>query len=855
MNFFHRKKRIDGNAPTRMSVILLPIFLLSALLVSALFLTGCGNAAVPSEKSGTEAGAETNSGESVIGESTVGESTVGEVEVKADGNTSESTVGGIETDTADTTAITSLDQLKGKKVGVLTGSINEKNAKNYIPGCEVIYFNAISDLPLALTAGKIDAFVEDESTQRFVTQEYRNLKKLIRLCDCNYGLIFAKTEEGNRLCAQINEFLARIQSDGTFEEIDALWFEADDAEKMLDFSALTGENGTITMGVSTSVGYPFSYLKDGVVIGYDVDIVFRFCKEYGYDLEINDYSFAGLLAGVATGKCDLGGCGITISEERKESLLFSEPTYFSGSAVVVQKSEEEMRNTAASEDRATHTLEMSDKTDFLILQNKTIGILSGTISDQLLGDLLPECELKYLNSYSDLALALDTGKLFGYIADEPFARLLIQRYPDQRISLMGTQDDYAYVFGKSGRNSDHYRAQMNDFLRKIRENGTYQAIEDKWMNGGDPDPTVEMDDLTGENGTLRFAVCSSVGAPFCYLQNNQFEGFEVDLAVQFCREYGYDLKIVDFDFNGIMIAVSTGKCDFGAACITITQERKEFINFSDSHYSGGLVIVMKEDRSSDETILASTEQEDEPIIEEKTLFDKIKQGIDRTFVRENRWKVFLNGFGITMLITGVATACGSILGFLVFLLYRKNIKPVKVVVQVLSDIFQKTPVVVILMIFFYLIFREGHISSVKVSCVAFSFLFACTVISLLKVSAETVDRGQMEAALALGYSDTGSYLKIILPQTMNYFLPVYCDGIVNLIKATAIVGYIAVQDLTKVSDIIRSRTYDAFFPLISTAVIYFVAAWLLTLLIRGIQNWLNAKMDRTNRFLKGVKTK
>ena len=104
--------------------------------------------------------------------------------------------------------------------------------------------------------------------------------------------------------------------------------------------------------------------------------------------------------------------------------------------------------------------------------------------------------------------------------------------------------------------------------------------------------------------------------------------------------------------------------------------------------------------------------------------------------------------------------------------------------------------------------------------------------AMLKSGVGAVDKGQTEAAWALGYSDRRAFFRVVLPQALPHFFPAYKGEITATIKATAIVGYVAVQDLTKMGDIVRSRTYDAFFPLIAVAVIYFILAWLIGLLLK-----------------------
>ena len=118
----------------------------------------------------------------------------------------------------------------------------------------------------------------------------------------------------------------------------------------------------------------------------------------------------------------------------------------------------------------------------------------------------------------------------------------------------------------------------------------------------------------------------------------------------------------------------------------------------------------------------------------------------------------------------------------------------------------------------------------------------------------TVDRGQYEAAYALGHTNRHTFFRIILPQALPHIMPAYKGEIVGLIKATAIVGYIAVQDLTKMGDIVRSRTYEAFFPLIAITIIYFALESLLGFLIGRIRIRIDPKRRTPGRILKGVKT-
>ena len=185
---------------------------------------------------------------------------------------------------------------------------------------------------------------------------------------------------------------------------------------------------------------------------------------------------------------------------------------------------------------------------------------------------------------------------------------------------------------------------------------------------------------------------------------------------------------------------------------------------------------------------------------------------------------------------------------------RNGNKFTNAIAKVLVWLVQGMPVVVLLMILFYIIFAKTDINGTIVSIIGFTFVFGAGVFGMLKSGVGAVDKGQTEAAYALGYGDMKCFFRIILPQAIPHFLPAYKGEVVSLIKSTAIVGYIAVQDLTKMGDIVRGRTYEAFFPLIAVAIIYFILGGLLTFIVGKIEIGINPKRRKKEDILKGVMT-
>ena len=226
----------------------------------------------------------------------------------------------------------------------------------------------------------------------------------------------------------------------------------------------------------------------------------------------------------------------------------------------------------------------------------------------------------------------------------------------------------------------------------------------------------------------------------------------------------------------------------------------------------------------------------------------------KTFIREERWRLFIDGTLTTLLITLLSVLFGTALGFGVFMICRNGNRVANLVTRFCLWLVQGMPMVVLLMVLYYLIFGNVAVSGIVVAVIGFTLTFGASVYGLLKIGVGAVDRGQYEAAYSQGYSNRRTFFRIILPQALPHVMPAYKGEIVGLIKATSIVGYIAVQDLTKMGDLIRSRTYEAFFPLIAVTIIYFVLEGIIGFVVNRISINFDPKRRSRESILKGVKT-
>ncbi|MBR1788068.1 MAG: ABC transporter permease subunit [Bacteroidaceae bacterium] len=212
----------------------------------------------------------------------------------------------------------------------------------------------------------------------------------------------------------------------------------------------------------------------------------------------------------------------------------------------------------------------------------------------------------------------------------------------------------------------------------------------------------------------------------------------------------------------------------------------------------------------------------------------LKESFTSNLIDENRYQMILNGLQLTLLITFCAVLLGTLLGGLVCWMRMNRRTWLRRVAQVYVDLMRGTPVLVLLMLMFYVVMAPTGASGIVVAILTFAMNAAAYICEMLRTAIQGIDRGQTEAGLALGYTQRQTFFRIVLPQVVRAVMPVYQGEVVSLLKGTSIVGYIAVTDMTRASDLIRSRTFDAFFPLLVTALIYFLVAWVIGLLLTSL---------------------
>jgi len=236
-------------------------------------------------------------------------------------------------------------------------------------------------------------------------------------------------------------------------------------------------------------------------------------------------------------------------------------------------------------------------------------------------------------------------------------------------------------------------------------------------------------------------------------------------------------------------------------------------------------------------------------------FINLVRSFNKTFIKEDRWKMFLEGIDNTFFISFLSVSIGTTLGLLLYLLVSHGGKFESKFMSALCWLTSSTPTVVLLMILYYIIFGNYLVSNIVIAVVGFSIVFACGFYERILSGVKAVGNGQVEAAYAQGFSKDQAFFRIILPQAIEHFSNAYQGDIISLIQNTSVVGYIAIKDLTKMSDLVRARTYEAFFPIIATAIIYFLLIIVLTTLFDRLTGVFTIKNRNKKNILKKIETK
>ena len=446
------------------------------------------------------------------------------------------------------------------------------------------------------------------------------------------------------------------------------------------------------------------------------------------------------------------------------------------------------------------------------LADKKIGIYNGSEYDRY----LENSEYVYYNTYSDEISALKSGKIDAFLTDEPLANDIIKNNNGLKVlNKKITNDSYAFAINKDNKK---LKIEIDKVIIQMKKDGILNQFKNKWMNSDNEN--LETYDYVPTK-TLNFATVSG-SAPFAYLKNNQIVGYDIDVINYIGYKLGYKINIVEMAWDGVLPSIISRKTDVAGCSIIVTEDRKKSVLFSEPTYSGGIVAVTRGEDIEEHNIITS---------------------IERTLKEDNRYLTLLKGFKNTLIISVLSILLGTLLGILICYFRNKKNIIVSGFFKAFISLIQGIPITLLLLIFYYIIFAKISISAIIVAIITFSIYFSAYIAEIIRGALDSINKEQIMSAKSLGFTNFQTIRYIIIPQMLCYFIPTYKNEVVSLIKLTSIAGYISIIDITRASDLIRNRTYEAFIPLIIAAILYFIICFIAS----KVLDYIYYKVDKRAR--------
>ena len=445
----------------------------------------------------------------------------------------------------------------------------------------------------------------------------------------------------------------------------------------------------------------------------------------------------------------------------------------------------------------------------------TVGLLTGMPFENMITEKIPDIGgFAYFASMPDETLALKARKIDAIFINNALIDFAAAHNPELvKMSEHYLDSNFGFAFPKGDPQRDVWGAVID----RMKADGTIDALWEKWMLSDDPDKTVPEQDWPGNAGTVRVA-CADSFEPMSYVgKRKKMMGFDVEILLNAAKELDLRVEFIPMEFGALMPTIQSGKADMAIGDIVITDERAEIMDFAPYAPAYFTMLIRKTGAGA---------------AANKGFFKSLAESFERTFIKEERYKMILSGLGMTILIAVAAAAAGLALAYGLVFIRRADNPVCNRLISGYNSLIAGIPAAVILMVLYYIVFASDLFSPLFVAIVGFSLIYCSRAYGIIWNGVTSVEGGQREAALALGYDEARAFREVILPQSERYYRPLLYSQFIMLLKETSVAGYITVLELTRAGDLIRSRTMEAFFPLISVAAIYFLLTFLMTRIAR-----------------------
>ncbi len=495
--------------------------------------------------------------------------------------------------------------------------------------------------------------------------------------------------------------------------------------------------------------------------------------------------------------------------------------------------------------------------------NKSGMIIAGetdTISFRRAQETFPKAKMQSFDDADDMFVALKDGSIDAISYDRPSLEYFAAKDSDYHV-LSDVVADGCVVLAAPNNQRD-LMMQVDEFIDLFRAEHPYEDAVSKWNGALKPEDNSaksvyqDMYDRWYKNATSQtmpaiprpeapvnagrpyvVGIASDnepasfllTNAPADYVQEyGEISGFEAEFIRRMALCLNIEVVVKPMLYLDLIAAVVNNELDLAIGALDRTPELSQSILFSKPHFDAPVGVMILSERWKSEGSAADAAQAGSVLtVDDMSFRQRLRRSFEKTFIVERRWTLFLKGLLNTIYITAVATVLGTVLAFVQCYMRRSRRPWLRYPAKVYIAIMQGTPILVILLVLYYVVFTKISLTGELVAAIALALNFAAYAGEQMRTGVDGIDQGLLEAARALGFGRFDVFRKVIFPIACRRIMPVYKGEFISLLKTTSIVGYVAIQDLTKASDIVRGRTYEAFFPLIATAIIYLLTAHLL----------------------------
>jgi polar amino acid transport system substrate-binding protein len=420
---------------------------------------------------------------------------------------------------------------------------------------------------------------------------------------------------------------------------------------------------------------------------------------------------------------------------------------------------------------------------------------------------------RYLSA-ADLPVALKAGNIDAFAMERSEAELYAAELPGLVMlpEVIGSEEYVAICAKKNSALGEEIDAAIGEIINSP----VYFEMRERWL-GGDLESTI-MPDIPQGTGERLTAVINSEYPPFEYFgEGGERLGFDIELLLRVGALLDRRIEFYETSYTSMFPAIDSSYADVCISVIDYKPALREKYFVSRPYYNNVIMMVAQAGQ------------------ERRTGFiGGISRSVYNHLLVEKRYTYILEGIRGTLIIFVIAAFFGTLIGALLCAMIRGKRRFLNKAALLYARVLQGTPIIVLLLFITYVVLAGSGLSAVIAAGLAFSLYFSAKACEIFRAGLDSVDNGQIEASKAMGLSGLQTYRFVLIPQAAILSLPLYRADLVEMLKLTSVVGYVGVMDLTYALEVIRSRTYEAVFPLFLETVIYIILTSLLTRLFRGL---------------------